>query len=201
MGLPPGAISVPENLSQWAHYHSSGWIDEALNREEHAEWACLHTVHPRLPFWAHHHARGTFREMPFPNFWKFILNRKLESLHHSLRVLMLSGEILLLPGLGDCSADSRQGKTDPQVRSKRTTHSTFIQRQNAIHTNCWVRRATSWERFQKSVGSPCLWGLSHFFPSNFSAAKKYHCHTPQPFLKLPQIIRVDSQTGNLGPKL
>lgn len=70
MGLPPGAISVPENLSQWAHYHSSGWIDQALNREEQAEWTCLHTVHPRLPFWAHHHAQGTFRELTFPNFWK-----------------------------------------------------------------------------------------------------------------------------------
>lgn len=64
-------------------------------------------MHPRLPFWAHHCAQGTFREMTFPNLQKLMLSRKLESLHHSLRVLMLSGETLLLPGLGVYSADSR----------------------------------------------------------------------------------------------
>lgn len=94
-------------------------------------------MHPRLPFWAHHCAQGTFREMTFPNLQKLMLSRKLESLHHSLRVLMLSGETLLLPGLGVYSADSRYAKTDPQIRIKRITHSTLlVQRQNTIHTNC-----------------------------------------------------------------
>lgn len=111
--------------------------------------------------------------------WLFLTSEN----HHSLRVLTLSGETLLLPELGIYSTNSRYGNTDPQIRIKRITHSTLlVQRQNTIHTNCWVRRATSWEWSQKSVGSPCLWGLSHFFPPKFSAAKKYHCHTLQPFL-------------------